>query len=260
MIAKVIPTKMRNDQRERNLQDLFVCWNKAPPARALIAGHPRLMAFTGDPKREWEHSAWGYRPRVDIVGDTEDGQRLVIELKLGAKYEPIGLAEVLFHAERLAHPEQRIHPVLVTQYNLWNRVVIQSLRRRAREQIVAYYEVTVVDVDGAPCFWFDAPLDEWHPESPPDAVRAVLQAITDASPDIPWLSDLPYWYKVDETGTYYATCQRCDQRPAVVDVPHLALVPVEGSDTRWIVWAGTPPAIDAASTYWSIDRYWSCSV
>lgn len=260
MTAGLTPTTTRNDQYERDLQDLFMSWNVAPPARAWIAGCPRSLAFAGDLQREYTHRAWGCHSRADIVGDTADGRRLVIELKLGAKYEPIGLPEVLFHAERLARTGGQVHPVLVTQYNLWNRVVIDSLYRRTLgDRFMEYYEFVVVDVDGAPCFWFDAPLEPWHPiDSPADMIASFARGIGDAAPDAAWLRGALHWYEISATRTYVATSDRYDQRPAVIGVPYLMLAPIEDGNSRWIAWAGVPPAEDAVSSVWSMDRYWIC--
>ena len=118
------------DLREADLQCAFMQWNAPANAHALIAGRPLLFTSYGIPASEYSHATWGSRSRADIVVDvgTDKRRKLVIELKLASKHEPLGLTEVLFHAACLAHhhPDQEIRPVLVTQYNFWNRIAIAT--------------------------------------------------------------------------------------------------------------------------------------
>ena len=257
MFSSLKPTKARTDQRERDLRDLFVAWRKRPPSRGRIAGKPRSLSFATDPLPERAHVAWGHRSFVDIVGDADDGRRLVIELKLGKKFEPLGIPEVLFHAERLSAGGKRAHAVLVTQYNLWNRVVISALRQRAPSLRLDYYEVSVVDLDRRPCFWFDAPLDCWI-LAPRAAGRFgdVVDQVRTALPRARWLRETLHWYEVRETGSFIAVPARMPRRPAVLDVPHIHLAPIADGDHRWLVWAGVPPPPDATRPGWPVDRYW----
>ena len=45
-------TWMRTDQCERDLQTLFVDWNKNQNERAAVAGRPRSISFATIPKAE----------------------------------------------------------------------------------------------------------------------------------------------------------------------------------------------------------------
>lgn len=256
-LSSLKPTRARKDQRERDLRDLFVAWRKHPPSRSLIAGKPRSLSFATDPRAEHPHIAWGHRSFVDIVGDAENGHKLVVELKLGKKFEPLGIPEVLFHAERLSTRGKRAHAVLVTQYNLWNRVVISALRHRAPSLRLDYYEVSVVDVDRRPCFWFDAPLHNWN-LAPRAAGRfgGVVDEVRAVLPHARWLRETLRWYEVRETVSFIALPTWMPRRPAVLDVPHIHVAPIADGDHRWLVWAGVPPPRDADRKHWPVDRYW----
>jgi hypothetical protein len=225
-----------------------------------IAGRPASIGFDANAVSvEHRHNAWGLKPRADVyVGADRNGEAFVVELKLAGsetsepKYEPLGIAEVLFHAECLTTPSRVIRPILVTQYNLWNRLAIARLNGVAGCDVLAYYEVSVVDVDGHACFWFDAPLVAWRPLSDPP-VFLVEHAKSLAS----WLGDSVSWFEVPETVGIVATTTTHDAaRPTIVETPYLMAAPMGDDSGRYLVWAGTPPARNARKKAWAHDHYW----
>jgi hypothetical protein len=66
--------------------------------------------------------------------------KYVIELKRSYKYEPLGIAEVLFNAECIKlMEEQKVIPVFIGSFNMWHRVVIHRLKKAKIDFI--YYEL-----------------------------------------------------------------------------------------------------------------------
>lgn len=237
--------------KEEDLQALFCRWDTAGKE---IAGRPVSLAFDSSRvSAEHPHHAWGVRWRADIFVDADHrGESLVIELKLAAKYEPMGTAEVLFHAECLSTPVREVRPVLVSQYNLWNRLTLARLNRIAGRPVLDYYEVSVIEVAGDACFWFDAPLAAWRPATaPPSFLEDHARSLSG------WLGDSVSWFEIPETRSFVATALPRDApRPTVIDTAYLMAAPIDDGTERYLVWAGTPPAREATERTWNHSQYW----
>jgi hypothetical protein len=82
-----------------------------------------------------------YRP--DCICEY-DQIRYVIELKRANKYEPLGIAEVLFNTDcqKRNNLKATIIPILFSSFNMWNRVVIQQLREANID--FRYFEIYVL--------------------------------------------------------------------------------------------------------------------
>lgn len=241
----------RTGLKEKDLQALFCRWDTAGKE---IAGRPVSLAFDSSRARaERPHRAWGEACRADVFVEADhQGESLVIELKLAAKYEPLGIAEVLFHAECLSTPARAVRPVLVSQYNLWNRLTLARLNRVAGRPVLDYYEVSAIEVGEDACFWFDAPLAAWRPaKAPPSFLVDHARSLSE------WLGGSVSWFEVPETRSFVATALPRDApRPTVIETPYLMAAPIDDRSGTYLVWAGAPPARNATENTWNHSQYW----
>lgn len=148
-------------------------------------------------RRQVRHrDRWGAKFVADAVA-TNGHENFVFELKYGAKYEPMALAEVLHHAEAFeqSRPElaesdwsgkARIPtvPVIVSQWNGWTRSAISWLRRAlAAERLRLLEGVALRGSNRQTLVWFDEPFG-WSAKSTrscpawiPHALTADLEAL-----------------------------------------------------------------------------------
>ena len=162
------------EAKEEYLQAIFDTWNTSRPR---MAGAPSWLSNARAERhaeREFVVPPVGdhiYKIRPDLVWEELD-RTLVIELKRGAKYEPLALAEVMHHAWALAAwPEKNgvklpAEPVIISQQNYWHRGAIAGLMCRGLESSMRnrYLEVDLLrGSNGQDLLWFDLPLaDDWN--------------------------------------------------------------------------------------------------
>lgn len=170
--------------------------------------------------------SFGYEftPDVEFVVGS---QRYVVELKHGAKYEPLALAEVLHHAAWLKRYEaeraSQVVPVIVSQYNGWLRLAIDEYLRA----VVRYVEALVLEgPEGTSLFAFDVPLAPWTVQQPPS-----------------WLIELDprvlslRWHRVAENDSWFGFAEEMSTRPTFLEVPYVWIVR-GGTDRPVLLWEG----------------------
>lgn len=216
---------------ERGLQALFDGW--ATRADAPLFGVPDWLdaiRIPPIPRGERTRRSFGYdfTPDVEFVVGP---QRYVIELKHGAKFEPLALAEVLHHAAWLKRYEaeraSQVVPVIVSQYNAWLRLAIEEYLRA----VVRYVEALVLEdpeegPDKTSLFAFDVPLAPWTIQQPPS-----------------WLTELDprattlCWHRVAENDSWFGLAQEMPMRPTFLEVPYVWIVR-GGADRPVLLWEG----------------------
>jgi hypothetical protein len=89
-----------------------------------------------------------YRP--DCICE-DHNNRYVIELKRAAKFEPLGIAEVIHHVacqEMVKNIDNKnMVPVLIGSFNTWNRIVVNKLSEF--KFYIRYYEVYILSEKSA---------------------------------------------------------------------------------------------------------------
>lgn len=177
---------------ETRVQDFFDKWSRASSVDAFdVAGVPQwlwevLPSDVDAVRRQVRHTTGQeYAFVTDIEWGPENAERHVLELKSAHKYEPIGLAEVLHHAQSIP---SRPRPILVTRPNAWNRQAIQWLRDHGlAETALRYVELELIALpDQRILAWFDDPFAPWEPCERP------CRAIPDTSENLSW-------FRVDQT-------------------------------------------------------------
>lgn len=166
-------------------------WGDSLPEKFDVAGLPAWLDEMHPGERD------EIRPQVrhttdfryafisDVEWGPEGKERAVLELKSAHKYEPIGLPEVLHHAQMIeSHPA----PILVTRPSAWNRAAIQYLRDHGLAgDALRYVELELICLpDGSTLAWFDDPFARWRLEtSPPNHPSSHLGPLR--------------WFRVDDT-------------------------------------------------------------
>jgi hypothetical protein len=213
---------------ENELQALFDGW--ATRADELLFGVPdwldaiRLPPIPRGEERTRRSFGYDFTPDVEFVVGP---QRYVVELKHGAKYEPLALAEVLHHAAWLKRYESerasQVVPVIVSQYNAWLRLAIEEYLRA----VVRYVEALVLErPDKTSLFAFDVPLAPWTIQQPPS-----------------WLTELDpravtlHWHHVAENDSWFGLAQGMPTRPTFLEVPYVWIVR-GGADRPVLFWEG----------------------
>jgi hypothetical protein len=216
---------------ESKLQALFDGW--ATRADAPLFGVPdwldaiRLPPIPRGKERTRHSFGYDFTPDVEFVVGP---QRYVFELKYGAKYEPLALAEVLHHAAWIrrydAERASQVVPVIVSQYNAWLRLAIDEHLRT----VVRYVEALVLeDPDETSRFAFDVPLAPWTIQQPPS-----------------WLTELDsraaslHWHRVAENDSWFGLAQEMPTRPTFLEVPYVWIV-CGGADRPVLLWEGWAP-------------------
>lgn len=208
---------------EAAVQDVFDSWGKPQPSRRLV-GVPHWLRDLGAPEPRTSFGREGYSFRPDVVWRDH-----VAELKCGAKYEPLALAEALHHAQCLSvireHP---MTPVLVTSYSVWMRRALEFLfTHGVSPDVIRYLEVGHLEVNATQerLMWFDAPFAAWtRADKVPGCVPQRM-------------GDSGYWYYVTETRTWCRLSTEHRSRPVVPDGDVVLVTGLD--DDRYLFWQGT---------------------
>ncbi|MBC7977432.1 MAG: hypothetical protein H7138_20855 [Myxococcales bacterium] len=225
---------------ECEIQNLFDAWDKRPDGR--LFGVPdwlneiRVAPIPPGEDRTRRSFGYAFTPDVEfIVGS----HRYVIELKQGAKYEPLALAEVLHHAAWLKRYDSKnasqVVPVIVSQYNSWLRLAIEEYLRA----VVRYVETIVLETteignlrnaafDKALLFAFDVPLAPWAFHSEPPSWLAALD---------PRAAHLR-WHHVAENDSWFGLEQEMPTRPTFLEGRYVWVVRGGGPDRSVLLWEG----------------------
>jgi hypothetical protein len=196
----------------------------------VVAGTPPWLNGIKVRKREL-YKGRGYSWQADVELDAIDGQRWVIELKHGAKYEPLALAEVLHHAHALGRVLGRpVKPAIISSYNSWLRMALWYLKEQYTIEPVAYCEATVlqrVTEDNRYVIWLDLPF----------AASRVIEAAPAGLPASLRNARLS-WYRVDATRSWLALPSGAarDTSSPFIDGRYLQLT--ETSDGGYVLWLG----------------------
>ena len=217
------------DVRETDLQDCFDHWEDF---RDQIAGVPTWLREA----MKWPRvdsvsidTALVYTNHPDVVRENRDANEAsVIELKYGEKYEPLVVAQVLCAAYWLEEKGRyrSVHPGIVGQYSVMNRVAIQRLRDKGlRDDVLRYAEVQIFGPEGERLFFFDAPFSKrWERRSPP-------AVITDE-----YGEEHTCWYYVEDSATWYGFASpQGDQKPLFIEG---AWCQVSAMNSGYLGWSG----------------------
>ena len=117
-----------SDILRKEPQSFFDNW-RAWGTNRLIAGCPDYLWRLGRSDPRTKRGALGYGFTPDVLW-RRGRNAVVAELKYSVKYEPLGVAEVLHHANILRRMGigHRVTPVLITQYSGWIRAVAERTR------------------------------------------------------------------------------------------------------------------------------------
>jgi hypothetical protein len=156
--------------REGDLQEVFDDW---PASRNgwRIVGAPNWLLKCKGPNRRKRFTAKNatYQFRPDVLW--YDPDCYVVELKRGAKYQPLALAEVLHHAWHLNDPgvwgsefSKPPIPVIVATDTDWLRSALSYLFKHGLSHIaLRYLEVAFYKTDSGGYLWFEEPFTERVP-------------------------------------------------------------------------------------------------
>ena len=220
---------------EAVVQHVFDAWGKPPPEQQLV-GVPQWLRDLGAPEARSSFTREGYSFRPDVVWRDH-----VAELKCGAKYEPLALAEALHHAQCLSVVRERsVTPVLVTSYSVWMRRSLEFLfTRGVSPEVIRYLEVGHLEAKSTQqrFMWFDVPFAPWtRAERVPGCVPQRT-------------ANSGHWYFVAETRTWCRVSTALRTRPIVPEGEVVLLSELD--DGRYLYWQGT---FDKVGDYFLYDE------
>ncbi|WP_225414297.1 hypothetical protein [Stigmatella hybrida] len=243
LVKKHSAKSIRLGERD-DVQKIFDHWG-TDRAGFETAGAPTWLLKCGQPQRRREftvgHAKVTFRP--DVIWN-DDEHTYVAELKSAPKYEPLALAQAFAEASLLRHvPEVRglelkPVPVIITQFNYWNRealsLMLEEGLRWGRE---FYLEFDVVALGQRMWLWFDAPL---APLTPVDRPPAASDALT----------GLQHWYRIGSCEAWFGTERLIDWRdglllrPAIPDARYAICAAVHRRPNEWLLWSGSGLSTD----------------
>jgi hypothetical protein len=188
---------------ERQLQAWFESIGSAGPSVAF-AGVPRWMSRAARRNSAQRIVASGYDFVPDVVWETEDTV-YVFELKSAAKYQSVGLPEVLHHAKVLQEgygTSRIVKPVLMSRPSDWLRASVDYLHANGfHPSALKYFEFQALTGTSRPYVWLDDPFDGW--------------AVTEEIPELPpsLAAQFEYWYRMESSDTWFGTSSYFRHRP-----------------------------------------------
>lgn len=233
---------------EKELQSLFNQWaDRHQTASWTLAGVPGWLAAvvdsnTAGPQRAtWDKTPLGYSFQPDVVWTD-----YVIELKSGAKYEPLAIAEVLHHCVLLEHARQEPRtPVIISRYNPWTRATLWRLAggRPMPSSQMRYVEHTLlraVDNPDREFLLLHEPFAEWTEEPGPPA-----SSLDD--------SDVQgRWYRVVDGATWLKTSTRPEDRSPFKTQQYQIVAAVESAGpSQYVSWSGHDGIDGKYSLHWA---------
>ncbi len=157
--------------KRESLEDIFCDRRKRS---RQCAGLPDWMRGLLLRKQVKHRDRWGAEFVADAVASS-GRENFVFELKYGAKYEPVALAEVLHHAAALdrvspelkqwtVKPAVPVIPVIVAQWNAWIRGALDWLLHARTATRLRLLEVIALrdPRESDTLLWFDEPLARSH--------------------------------------------------------------------------------------------------
>jgi hypothetical protein len=188
---------------------------------------------------------WGFSFYADALGcDSE--RNYVFELKYAPKYEPIAIAESIHHAAELPRPlslngrpfgkpDASITPVIISQWNAWNRSTLMYLRRAGiKPEQLRYIEVvalTAAQPATEPFLWFEEPMVNDLLEKPPSELPLDLSALAKGN--------RVYWYQRTGSDTWVASRDKAEGELSP-SAKRMVFVPLgDGKSGKWLAWCGT---------------------
>jgi hypothetical protein len=215
-----------NSIRERELQHLFESWHTRDAT--LLYGVPDWLdsidaAPVPPSQRRRRSFGYDFTPDIEFIVRR---RRYVLELKHGAKYEGVALAEVLHHAAWLkryeAEQASEVVPVIISQYNTWLRLAVDEYLRAA----VRHVEVVALAGPGdTTILAFDVPLAPWTVKQPPTWLR-------DVDPKVARF----HWHHVAETDSWFGLTRQLTARPVIMEEPYIWVM--GASDRPVLLWEG----------------------
>jgi hypothetical protein len=226
---------------EAGLQAAFTNWG-TDRAGLHVAGAPAWLLKRGQPKtsrsfRIGPSVSMEFRP--DVVLDDEDAT-FVAELKSAQKGEPLAVAQALLEAFVLGR-DPKAHglrhkpvPVIITQFNYWNRGALSFLLEKGfRWGREFYLEVDVVKLGSRKWLWFDVPLAP---------VTPVLKPPASADNE----TGLKFWYRISSCEAWFGTETKLEERdglwlrPEIPEHRYALCAAVQGRPNEWLLWSGEP--------------------
>ncbi len=224
---------------ESGLQRVFDHWG-TDRAGLQLAGAPDWLLKLGQPEQRQQftlrYSQVSFRPDV-IWKDAE--RTYVVELKNAVKGEPLAVGQAFAEAALLRHAPQegglggKPVPVIITQFNYWNRgalsLMLEEGLRWGRE---FYLEFDVIEQGERQWLWFDAPLAPLTPVPRPPATADTI-------------TGLEHWYRIGSCDSWFGTNKRIAWRDGLLlrpDIPddHYAICSaVHGRSNEWLLWSGS---------------------
>lgn len=215
--------------KESVLQDIFNTW---AARRTPVAGTPEWLWALPNPERPTSHG-FGYSFTPDAYW-AQSRPRMVGELKYGAKFEPVAIAEAMHHAHLLRHIHggDPILSVVVTQPNYWIRATITELASPALRHV----EADLLTLNKQTLLWLSCPHAQLGaPSSIPDGVP-LEQDWTPLR-----------WSPVEGEPTWIAHDGK--HKPPFLQGPAAMLSRVRNSSRyEWVLWTGQLPTL---GTEWS---------
>lgn len=211
-------TNCNSARSESHLQAIFDQWNDAT-CGTQIAGAPKWLLDCRGPnqRRSFQAESYSrYRFTPDVFWDNPT--LVVLELKHGAKYQPLALAEVLHHAWKLGDPkvlggksEGHPLPVIVSSSNDtgWLRAALCYLFTHGlRKDALKYLESTFYErPDGGEYLWIEEPFADWLPDT-----------TLPKSVPLKWQGHKPHCYRIAGCESWVLTVkEKIPMRPEIPD-------------------------------------------
>ncbi|MFL5347932.1 MAG: hypothetical protein ACJ8AT_24335 [Hyalangium sp.] len=236
---------------ERDLQGVFDRWG-TDRAGFQIAGVPEWLLKRGQPQQRQGFTVGNAGPfRPDVVWDDADRAYLV-ELKSAAKGEPLAVGQAFAGATLLGHDQQagglgrKPVPVIITQFNYWNRAALSfMLEEGLRWGREFYLEFDVVEQGERRWMWFDAPLAPLTPVARPPAASDTI-------------TGLEHWYRIGSCDAWFGTKKQIPWRdgllfrPVIPDDAYAICAAVHGRSNEWLLWSGSGERRDAGE-FWLLE-------
>ncbi|WP_147444645.1 hypothetical protein [Corallococcus sp. CA053C] len=222
-----------NGAREEVLQRIFDTWASRGTA---VAGAPEWLWALPNPERPLS-KGFGYAFTPDAYW-AQAQPRIVGELKYGAKFEPVAIAEAVHHAHllRRIHGGEPIVSVVITQPNYWIRAAIAELD----SQKILHVEADLLTLDKQTFLWLSCPHSAL---GTPSSMPGGLPLGHDWT-SLRWsaVQGEPTWIAHDET-----------HKPPFLQGTAVMVSRVR-NDRRyeWVLWTGKLPEL---GTTWSLNDW-----
>lgn len=223
------PLELAGYQPEKALQQLFEAWKSRESSPWALAGVPRWLGGINEEngahrrQAKWDDTDLRYAFQPDV-----EWSEYVLELKSGAKYEPLAIAEVLHHCALIEHLDGTAKvPVIIGRYNAWTRATLWQLRNLHGALPLRYVEHTALrdPATAKEYLLFVEPFAAWTREDPP-------------APELDHPDLEGSWYRSGDASTFVKSIVAPTDRPPFLASAYRLVGQVEREPHAYVVWHG----------------------